>query len=204
MTKSEIEVRAMAYRMALPIPPEFDIRKSNIQMFIDWDTRRFVKTVSQIGQEFVDDPQYKALHDYYEASEQQANALWLQKYGEAMPDWIEGQWAETTPATAIPYEGLTTLTDAQWTFAVNVPPDFTLDEFWFVVEGLGWRPGVPVSEEDEKWIAVWAEESECSNYLQGVRNILGMSDAPYYQEPHWVPPAVARLINQSQTSKKTK
>ncbi|WP_146049746.1 hypothetical protein [Ralstonia pickettii] len=192
----------LAYRMALPYPAEFDVRRSLIQIFADWDTGRYVKTVQPLGNELSGDPMHdELLRAYYRTARRHAQHLWQDKYGEHMPESVEGQWAETTPATALPYDGPTALSEEEWGVVKGWShTDFTLTELWFLVEGLGWKPGTPVSEDDERWVAVWAEEQDCCNYLQGVRQMLGMSDAAYYKDYDWVPPAVAQIVAKARSA----
>lgn len=187
-----LDAEFLAYRMALPFPAQYDVRRSLIRIFADWETGRYVKTIHPLGNELGGGPgSDESLQAYFRTSFQCAQNLWRARFGEDMPESVEGQWAETTPAASLPYDGPTQLSDVEWRFVEGYHGDFTLAELWLLVEGLGWRPGTPMSEDDEKWVAVWAEERDCCNYLQGVRMVLGMSDAPYYKDHGWVPPAVA-------------
>lgn len=182
---------ALAARLALAIPPEFDIRRSHIQIFADWGTGEYVKTVHPADQyEGMD-----SLPQYYRAAEEQAKSLWKLKYGVEMPEDVEGQWAETTFASAIPHDGPTTLSPDEQAFVARAEEfgDFTLDMLWLIVEGLGWRPSKAVPEDDPGWLVIWAEEEDCGCYLDIIRDVLGMPEPPAPIYRGWTPPAVAAV-----------
>lgn len=180
----------MEYRNKLPFAAEFDVRRSEIAVFKDWDSGQFVVTVHPklTG----DDPKHKALFAYYAAAEAKARSMWREKYGLAMPEHVEFQWAETCFADAIPYTGAVQLTPEEATFLQTAKSlgDFTLDMLWLLVEGLGWRPGKPVSEDDPGWLAVWAEDEECGSYYEIVRAALAMPEPTYIGYQAEMPAAV--------------
>lgn len=170
---------AMKARIALPLPAEFDVRKSDIRIFANWNTRQYVKTVQPPGAS-------------YRAALDQARTLWQAKYGVEMPEEAEeGDCAETTGACAFPHDGPTILTaEEQALIAVDQFGDFTLDMLWLMVEGLGWRPGKPVPEDDAGWLAVWAEEEHSGCYIDIIRHVLNMPAVPVDKWDTWKPPAV--------------
>lgn len=179
---------AMAARRALAIPPEFDIRRSYIQIFANWGTGEYVKTVHPADQyEGLD-----SLPQYYRAAEEQAKSLWKLKYEVEMPDDVEGQWAETTFASAIPHDGPTNLSPEERAVVARADEfgDFTLDMLWLMVEGLGWRLGKAVPENDLGWLVIWAENEECGCYIDIIRDVLGMPEIPAQTYLGWRPPAV--------------
>lgn len=134
---------AMQYRNALSFPAEYDSRRTDIDIYGNWDTDLFVVA----------------------STEKQAKDKWLEKYGSVMPDEIECNDAETSSAGNIAYTGTVQLTDEEKFIVRNAAAygDFTLDMLWLLVEGLGWRPGNPVAEDDIGWIAVWAEQCGLKN-----------------------------------------
>ncbi len=150
---------AMQYRNALSFPAEYDSRRTDIDIYGNWDTDLFVVA----------------------STEKQAKDKWLEKYGSVMPDEIECNDAETSSAGNIAYTGTVQLTDEEKFIVRNAAAygDFTLDMLWLLVEGLGWRPGKPVAEDDIGWIAVWAEECDCVGYIDIVRDVLGMPGEDY-------------------------
>lgn len=191
---STIMSPAMKARLALPIPSEFDIRRSHIQIFDTWSAGEYVKTVHPAAQ-------YQGVDsspDYYRAAEKQAKSLWKSKYGAEMPEDAKGGRAEVTCVNLVPYDGLTPtdLTDKEWSILTDYDVgDFTLDMLWLMVEGLGWRPGVPVSEDDPGWLVVWAEEEQRGGYLHIIRAVLGMLEAPDFHG--WKPAAVIAAYEQA-------
>lgn len=68
---------------------------------------------------------------------------------------------------------------------------------WLIVEGLGWRPGKAVPEDDSGWLVVWAEEEECGCYIDIIRDVLGMPETPAPTHLGWKPPAVAAAYAKS-------
>lgn len=204
LTDDALDREILAYRLGLDFPAEFDVRRSLLQVFVDPQTRRYVKTVHPRGDELSGNPAAnESLHRYYRAAILSAADLWRAKYGEDMPESAEGRWADSSPANAIPYDGRTRLSDAQWGIVERLAEYFTLTKLWFLVEGLGWKPGEPVPEEDEKWIAVWAEERDCVGYLHSFRVILGMPGTPYFRDRHRVPPAVRYLAEKCKPAAET-
>lgn len=182
---------ALAARLALQFPAEFDVQRSHITIFIDLDTKRYVKTVhpaaSFSGRDWID--------KYNWAAYKQAESLWLEKYGTIMPKDVEAPWAETLAAWAIEYPGTRALSAEELVAVREDHGDFTLDMLWLLVEGLGWSPGVPVAEDDPGWLVIWGEEENGggSGYIDIVRSVLGMPEIPYPERYDWLPPAVAAL-----------
>lgn len=183
---------AMLARLELPIPQDFDIRRSHILIFANWETQEYVKTV--LSAELY--AGLDSLSACYQAAEEQAKSLWRVKYGVEMPvEDVDMAWAETTYAGAIPYDGPTPLTvEEQSVVSDNNFGDFTLDMLWLMVEGLGWKPGKPVSEDDPGWLAIWAEEENCVCYIDIIREVLGMPPSPTYEG--WKPSAVIAAYHQ--------
>lgn len=167
---------AMKFRSDLNFGAEFDSRRSEIEVFKDSGSGQFVVTV--FPKLDSDAPDYKA---YNAACLAKAKGMWIEKYGQAMPLHVEGRWSETWYADAIPYVGTVELNKEETEFLKNANRfgDFTLDMLWLIVEGLGWRPGKPVSEEDRGWLAIWAEEEECVGYYAIVRAALAMPEPTY-------------------------
>ena len=186
---------AMRARQQLQIPPEFDIRSSHIQIFANWETREYVKTVHPSSQHEGMD----SLPACYRASNTQAKRLWKEKYGVEMPDEVEAAWAETTSANAFPHAGPTTLTATEQAVVDKADDfgDFTLDMLWLMVEGLGWKPGKPVAEDDPGWLVIWAEEEECGCYIDIIRAVLGMPEPPVPTYHGWKPPVVIAAYQQT-------
>lgn len=164
---------AMKYRNSLNFGAEFDSRRSEIMVFKDWMSGKFVVTV--LPKLTGDDPDNTQC-TYNGAFAVKAKSLWHEKYAQEMPEHVDGQWAETCFADAIPYVGTVLLTQEETEVLKNAKSfgDFTLDMLWLIVEGLGWRPGKPVSEEDPGWLAIWAEDEECASYYEIVRSVLAM------------------------------
>lgn len=181
---------AMKYRNSLDFGPKFDSRRSEIAVYKDWDSGQFVVTVFPKLTE--DNPGHKARFAYYEAADAKAKSLWLEKYHVDMPEHVEHQWAETSFADAIPYIGTVQLSkeEAEFLKKARSLGDFTLDMLWLIVEGLGWRPGNPVSEDDLGWLAVWAEHEECGGYYEIVRAVLAMPEPTYIGHEAVMPAAV--------------
>lgn len=150
---------AMQYRNALSFSNEYDSRRTDIDIYKNWDTGQFV--VASI--------------------EEQAKVKWFEKYASPLPDEVECHDAETSSACIIPYTGTVQLTREEKAIVENAGAygDFSLDMLWLLVEGLGWRPGKPVPEDDIGWIAVWAEECDCVGYIDIVREVLGMPGEDY-------------------------
>lgn len=164
--------------MSVRLPPEFDTERSAIQIFADWDTGRYIKTVHPALPHDARN-NHDTLMDYYALAEETANRLWLEKYGEPMPPEVDGQWAQTLAASAIPYDGNVKLTDAEWQRVCGLTAncDITLDMLWFVVEGLGWRPGRPVPKTDPLWEEVWRKDvTDSSGYIDLVYLLLDMPE----------------------------
>ena len=159
LNQEELQEAAMQYRNALSFPAEYDSRRTDIDIYQNWDTGQFVVA----------------------STEEQAKAKWLEKYASQIPDDIECNDAETCSACYIAYTGTVQLTDEENTIVQNAGAygDFTLDMLWLLVEGLGWRPGKPVPEDDLGWIAVWAEECDGVGYIDIVRDVLGMPGDDY-------------------------
>jgi len=162
--------------MPLPLPLDFDIGHSDIQIFVEWNTWRFVKTVHPKHTASEGEDWIVALTRYYVLAREAAEILWLAKYGEVMPEEVEGVWAESISASAFRHEGVVKLTDTEWQAVCNAAngSDLTLDILWLVVERLNWKPGVPVPLTDPKWENIWAEEMKCVGYIDIVHDLLNM------------------------------
>jgi hypothetical protein len=185
---------ALRVRLGLKKGHDFDVRHSHIEICIDSDTGKHVRTclpVSDFPEGATCNPKHPLYHRYDITRTEQAASLWRHKYGAEIPSEIDIYWAETLSASTTPYDGLTPLTASEHSVINRASEfgDFTLDMLWLIVECLDWRPGKPVSEEDPGWIAVWAEEQEQGNYLHIVRAVLGMPEVEY----GWKPPAVVAL-----------
>lgn len=192
----------MKARMALPIPEAFDIRRSHIMLYIDEETGEYVKTVHPASQSFGTDSLW---HAYYRAADEQAKSLWRAKYGADMPEKLEndGAWAESTSANAFPHDGPTKLTPQEQSIVDRAEEfgDFTMDMLWLMVEGLGWRPGKPVPEDDLGWLVIWAEEETCGGSIDIIRAVLGMPEPPMPTYRGWKPPAVIAAYQQTKDLK---
>lgn len=176
---------ALAYRMNVALSPDIDTRKSDIFVYSDLQSGRCVKTVHP----YDENKNYEA---FYKASEEVAERLWMERFGVIIPwDTVDGGWAANMKADYLLGLGSTLLADQEIAVLkmVGAVSDLTLDMRWLVIEGLGWRPGVPVPENDLGWIALWAEEQTCGGYIAIVRDLLGMPEMPF----DWVPPAVVAL-----------
>jgi hypothetical protein len=73
--------------------------------------------------------------------------LWQEKYNEVIdPGCLDGIWAENLNASLIPYDGPTSLTDEEQAiigaFMKDSMVDLTMEMLYFMIEGLGWRPGM--------------------------------------------------------------
>ncbi|MBA9859905.1 hypothetical protein [Ralstonia insidiosa] len=187
----------LSYRMNLSLPVELDCRKSVVEYWLEEGEHgcRYVRTSYPIGNSSMQDPQQPAAErrENDRRAREDAGRKWLEKYGVPMPAEVEVSSAETMFARNLPYDGPTQLTAAEQLALERDVGDFTLDMVWLVVEGLGWRPGVPVPEDDDGWVAIWAEDYACACYLDIIRDVLGMSESPWWNDRSWVPPAVAKL-----------
>jgi hypothetical protein len=185
---------AMKYRMSLPFAEQFDTRRSEIAVFKDWSSDSFVITAHPKLMRIADKDN-KNLFAYFAKAEADAKNKWFEKYGISMPENVEFSWASSCFAGVIPYVGAVKLLSNEIAFVRNSRHigDFTLDMLWLIVEGIGWRPGVPVSEDDTGWLAVWAEEEECGGYYEIVRAALGMS-RPHYVNQRLVMPKVVSQV----------
>lgn len=172
---------ATQYRNTLSFAAEYDSRRTDIEVYKNWDTGQFVVATS----------------------EQQAQARWQEKYASPMSDEVECVNAQTSFASIIPYTGTVQLTAEEAAIVDNAQAygDFTLDMLWLLVEGLGWRPGNPVPEDHPGWIAVWAEECACVGYIDIVRDVLGMPEENYRwcngadgHRYRMAPPGIARAL----------
>lgn len=167
-----------AYR----IPAAFDVRQSDICLFADWESNSFVKLVYPKRVENHDPVLYGRMLD-------DAQSLWQQKYGAPMPEDVECCPVEVVSASGIPHEGPTELTITEWNWVESLAGrcDLTLDMLWFVVEGLKWRPGQPVSETDPLWPLVFElEESTGAGSTEIVRALLGMPRLDLVSEKAWM------------------
>lgn len=186
---------AMRVRLGLKRRPDFDVRHSHIQIYIDSNTGQHVRTClprSDFPERAVHYPDHPLYHSYHKAKAEQAASLWFDKYGFEIPTAdLEVDWPESLSACMTPYDGPTPLTSSELSVISRSSEygDFTLDMLWLIVECLDWRPGMPVPEDDPGWIAVWAEDEEVCNYLHIVRAVLGMPEVEF----GWKPPAVVAL-----------
>lgn len=177
---------AMLSRLALKMPAEFDTRQRTILIYIERATGRFVKVVL---------PQMRVvnavtLQRIHRRAAAQAHYLWLEKYGTPFPETgVDGDWTEFVLADEIPHEGPTRLTEAEWAHVQRASRQaaLTVDILWLLVEGLGWRPGQPVSDDDRGWLSVWAEEEESPGVMESVRELLCLP-----RRYDWTPIAVIR------------
>lgn len=165
------------------IPAEFDVRQSDICLFADWETNRFVKLVYPKPVSNHDPVLYGRMHD-------DAQRLWQEKYGTPLPqEDVECCPVEVVSASGIPHDGPTALTNEEWKVVETLAGccDFTLDMLWFVVEGLQWRPGQPVSETDPLWQRVFElEEFAGAGSTEIVRALLGMPRLDLADEQKWM------------------
>lgn len=177
---------AMLSRLALKMPAEFDARQRTIWIYIERTTGRFVKVVL---------PQMRVvnagtLQRIHRRAGGQARYLWLEKYGTPFPETgVDGDWTEFVLADEIPHEGPTRLTEAEWAHVQRASRQaaLTVDILWLLVEGLGWRPGKPVSDDDRGWLSVWAEEEASPGVMESVRELLCLP-----RRYDWTPMAVIR------------
>lgn len=186
---ARLKAAAQAYRLALPTRPDLDTRKSLILYYREYDSARFVKLVVPVDGDSSQDLKI----DWDKAG----RAAWREKYGAEMPKFLSMNWAETLSACIEPYEGTKALSEAskQAIRTVCASSDFTLDMLWLIVEGCNWTPGVPVTEDDPGWVAIWSQalEDDFESYIAIVREVMGMPALPPEElNAHWVPAAVHR------------
>lgn len=175
---------AMLARLALKMPAEFDVRQSTIWIYLERGTGRYVKVVL---------PRLRVVNAetmgrLNEQASGQARDLWCEKYGTPFPETgVDGDWSEFVLADEIPHEGPTRLTEAEWAHVQRAARQaaLTVDILWLLVEGLGWRPGQPVADNDRGWLSVWAEEEESPGVMESVRELLCLP-----RRYDWIPPAV--------------
>uniref|UniRef100_UPI003BEEF0E5 hypothetical protein n=1 Tax=Burkholderia arboris TaxID=488730 RepID=UPI003BEEF0E5 len=182
--RNALEAACLAYRMALPLPPTHDDRRSLIQFYLDEASPHWVRTVHPFHA-----MDREALHAYYRHADRDAATMWQEQFSQPLPDSVDSIWAESLSPYRNYWDAPTSLSSEEWDIAENYAGDFTMPMLYLMVEGLGWRPGTPVAEDAEGWIAVWYEEIHCGAYLWIIRDILGMSDV----DLDWVPPAVSVL-----------
>jgi hypothetical protein len=144
---------AKAAKIIESLPDEFDTKINEIFLMIDLKDStpaKFVKVaipLDELPEEF----------DSYDYMDAHGDALWRAKYGVPMPDSVEPMYVDTTLAGAHEYDGATTLTSAEWGAINDLTRwcGFTVDELWFVLEGLHWRPGQGlVDDKDPGWDAI--------------------------------------------------
>lgn len=185
----QLKAAAQAYRLALPSRPDLDTRKSLILYYREYETGRFVKLVVPVNGDRHQDLKI----DWDKAG----RAAWREKYGQDMPKFLSMNWAEALSACIEPYEGTKTLSEAskQAIRSVCASAEFTLDMLWLIVEGCNWTPGVPVSEDDAGWIAIWSQamEDDFDSYVAIVREVMGMPALPPGEaNGSWIPSALER------------
>ena len=181
MTMQSLAMRA---RRALAMPPGFDVRQRALFVFQHSGTGRFVR----VGLRPLLAATREAERMLAKRAFERAAHTWQTKYGEPFPEtaFIIDR-AECVLAHEIDHEGASTLSanESAWVRQMAGPTVMTLDIFWLLLEGLGWRPGHPVREDDPGWLAVWAEEECTPGVIGSVRAFQAMPRAA-----HWVPPAV--------------
>jgi len=153
-----------------PLPAECDYVNNDITYVEDMESDRYVKVIAPYVGASMLSPR--------EEEQRRIFMAWQDKYG--MPPPAEDQldyWSpETSVATRVPYDGPSPLTEDEWAWVKECcnRGDFTMTDLWFIVEGLGWRPGRPVSLNDPKWDYVWLGEEECIGFVDVVMDALGM------------------------------
>ncbi len=173
---------ALQFRLSLAMPPQLDVRRCTVVLYTEdgFDSDRFVVASRAIadGEDF-------------DAMDVDAATSWAAKYGEPMPADVSGSPIQTLLACYCPYPGPTPLdaveiallSQAQRLCRSVAPAradgwawQLTLDELLLVREGLGWRLGRSVREDDPGWLAVWAEEEEDAHTIDVIREALGMPE----------------------------
>lgn len=164
--------RATVARFSLKIPAQYDIENNFIQYWYDDNSlaepMKFVKVVVPWV--------WRQNRDSYNPqTESLANRLWLEKYSKPMPEWVEPHDPESMGASWFPYDGTRELSNDEWEIVKALSPyDLTLDMLWLLIEGLHLTLGVPLPEDDEKWLPILFEGNECGGYLTIVKQCLGM------------------------------
>ena len=149
---------------------EFDCNKSSISFYYEnWHSGefRYVKSVGSLP----DDP-------YDLTNENQAKEMWLKKYNEPMPESIYCLPAEVLSANCRVYDGEMVLTEAEkeHIYLCAYESDFTMDMLYLLLDGLKWRPLVPVDESDDGWLTIMIRGDFDCLYLAIVRSFLGMPE----------------------------
>ncbi len=183
---AQVFAKALEFRMEVGLPREIDTLKSDIWVYYERTTRRCVTSVHQKGEIDMFAPYPKARIELVEHK-------WVEQFGTPILwEGMEGDWAWRCNAGAFLQLGVSTLSDDEVFVLKDVCSRFAfgLDMRWLAIEGLGWRPGKPVNEHDEGWIAIWAEDRGSGWLRQPVLNLLGMSTDDR-EELEWFPPALA-------------
>ncbi|MCA8355572.1 hypothetical protein [Burkholderia cepacia] len=182
--RSALEATCLANRLALPLPAEYDDMRSLISFYVDDESPHWVRTVHPFYE-----MDHDALNTHYRTADLDANAQWEQRFGSPLPFSTSMIWAQCLQARRRFWDAQTQLSSAEWDVVENYEGDFTMSDLYLMVEGLGWRPGTPVDEHHEGWVAVWYEDIHCGGYLAAFRDILSMPEVGL----DWVPPAVTAL-----------
>jgi len=178
-TPSQVILEQMLLRM----DPAFTPERSHIEYWYEGDDiDRHVRTsllISDYPPPFVHGPCHPTHQAFLKAQREQAEILWQSKYSEDLPATADlGYfWPHSTHASDIDYDGATALTDVEQEFVhsrLKGGGGYTIEVLWLLVEGLGWRPGRPVSEDDPGWISIWACEERSAGFYNIVRDMLGM------------------------------
>lgn len=172
----------MVYRMHIPFPSELDSRRSTVMFYGPEQGEKdcFVMVSGPIGIDF-------------DKLDGEAQKMWLEKYGEDMPEDVVGAPVETLLAAFVPYPGPTPLEITEVEFLAEVKrfcqstnawggwqKNLTLDLVLLMREGLGWRLGRAVPDDDPGWLAIWAEEEEDTWTMDVIREAFGMTQLPRY------------------------
>lgn len=147
-------------------PLEFDPDNAEIIFYYQESTRRYVKLVYARGASTAD-------------SDELAQALWKEKYGEDMPSAdgpdIEMHEPETAMANFIDYDGTVQLTGDEQRHVSEIcdgGSDLTLEMLYFVLEGLGWRPLCSPADDDPGWADVLRREEEALFFADIVADLV--------------------------------
>lgn len=175
---------AMVYRMHIPFPSELDSRRSTVLLYGPEQGEKdcFVMVSGPLGIDC-------------DKLDGEAQKMWLEKYGEDMPKDVVGTPVETLLAAFAPYPGPTPLEDSEIDFLAQAKrfcqstnawdgwqKNLTLDLVLLMREGLGWRLGRSVPEDDPGWLAIWAEEEEDRWTMDVIRDAYGLPQLPRYTQ----------------------
>ncbi len=118
-------------------------------------------------------------YDMYDLSiENEAKEKWIKKYNVPMPDDVYSLPAEVLSANCRVYDGEMVLTDVEKNhirYCAN-NGDFTMEMLYLVLDGLKWRPLVPVDESDPGWLTIMERGDFDCIYLAIIRGFLGMPE----------------------------